>query len=235
MALKLLEDLPRERDGPVQFSLRGILILQAVCAVFFALLLTIKIFAVLLAWLATLVYLYVRVQPSQAPLKRLIVDLMGGVILPLLCLAYDPGFFHGSGPWGVLGYLAIGFQILVFLMWRLGGIRSRPLSALAAGMLLFGAILAAVIGLLMSPASAIGVIAVGIGLLGFIPFLTSYVFWQSAREANHLAGKVSFRGVYFILGFVVAVAVPLAGFALFGSTLLALVKTVPWPRFDAFP
>ena len=153
-----LEDAADE--APVQFTLRTLLLLQLLCAIFCGLLVTVGIFAVLALFVGGLLFAAVRVRPENAPLKRMAEDLLFGAFLPILCLVFDRGCCgpaaraQGSLPRNCKTFLlvAIGIQIRAFLAWRLGGYWIRPVyAALSAGLLWGGTILAGMIALAMSP------------------------------------------------------------------------------------
>jgi hypothetical protein len=116
-----VNEIEPARADRIQFSLRGLFILQAVCAVFLAALVTAGVFAVLAAFAATLVVAWARIGPEHRQVRRLIVDLMGGAVLPALCLLYDPAVFRAGNPLQGRAYLFILFEIGVLLGWMVFG------------------------------------------------------------------------------------------------------------------
>jgi hypothetical protein len=224
---------------PVQFGLRGLLILQAVCAVFFGALAVVGVFAVLLAFLGTLVCAYVDVRTENLPLKRFLVDLMGGIVLPCLCLAYDPCIFRtegilvgydGSGALRNTLYVAIVFQMIVLLLWLLAGSRIGRLSGVVAGILFCGTLMAAGIGLALLPLSLIGILIFGIGTLGFVPFLTAAIFRRNVAAAAQRARRVCGRRVLrysYALGAALSVGVPALANWLVGPQLSRILPATP--------
>jgi hypothetical protein len=59
-------------------------------------------------------------------------------------------------------------------------------------MMLSGALFSAVIGLLLLPLSIAG-LAFGVGILGFTPFVTAFIYWRNARRAQGPASTMMSR------------------------------------------
>jgi hypothetical protein len=228
-------------EEPLQFSLRAIMIAQAVCALFCGLFVMAGIFALLAAFAVTLIYCWVGVRPENARLKRFLVDLLGGAVFPVLCVLYDPVVFRGDGWFGganrqAFAYVAIAFQIVALLCWLAASPWCGRLSAVFAGVLFAGAIMAVCIGVPILPLSIIGLIVL-IGLLGFAPFLTAYVFFRNSLYAWRQAGACSGRAarvVLFVLGALLATAAPVLLYFVAGEWVLAAIKLIPWPAPKPF-
>jgi hypothetical protein len=140
---------------------------------------------------------------------RLAFDLTWGMVVPLICLAYDPGIFreNGTGPdltgppafnpsaWTpetVFIYAALGYQMLILAFWIGWGHLIRRGGGVVAGALWVGFIIAILIGLILFLPAFLGLI-IGIGAMGFTPWLTALVFYRRAREAQ-AAGEAAKRG-----------------------------------------
>jgi hypothetical protein len=127
-------------------------------------------------------------------------DLSFGLALPLICLYFDPIVFRASvGEPLLAGYftvagVAISLGFLSLSAWML---LRRP-SALLAGLLAGGAIFAGLLGLTLLPFSLIG-LAMFIGVLGFTPFLTAFVFWRNAVRAYRRARQSSTEVLALVL------------------------------------
>jgi hypothetical protein len=226
--------LPNEiLDPPPRYSLLSLLIVQALCAVFFAVMAAWGIYSVSLAVAATFFVACMHVRPDQRPLKRLAVDLLGGVFLPLLVVYYDP-FFLGpnrSSHWQVLVYALLGFQISALLVWLFAQWRLALLSGLFAGIFLAGAIMAFGCGMLLLPMSLIGLFVV-LGLGGFAPFITSYVFLRNyllARKLAYCQDRRLLATLSILLGLFLAIAVPCLTYFLWGECLFKVIEGIPWP------
>jgi hypothetical protein len=227
-----------EQEPPLQFGIRGLMVLQAVCAVFFAGLVWVGAAALLIALVVTVVYAAMAVAPAQRPAKRLIVDLAGGIVFPCLCVYYDPGFFRGVRnlgglPHASLAVAAMGMQMVALLLWLAVGRRAGVAAALFSGVFMGGTALAMLIGLALLPASVIGIFLwAGYGGLGLTPFLTAVVFGRNSARAWRVAVP---RGdllpmLLLWLGLAVAVAVPVALYFFLGDEIAAALDRLPRPE-----
>ena len=85
----------------------------------------------------------------------------------------------------------------------------RP-AAVFAGLLTGGALFATMLGLILLPLSLIGLFFI-IGILGFSPFVTSFVFWRNAlvayRTAQQGSSKLRVR-LPFLAGLTITCAGP---------------------------
>jgi hypothetical protein len=130
---------------------------------------------------------------AEPTLPQLIFDVTGGMILPVLCLVFDPIFFRSGlgrpplfGDFQFFVYAMIAIEIVALGVWLAAGRRTGDWCGILAGVMLAGAVFAAGIGLIMLPFTVIG-LAFGIGLLGFTPFVTSLIYWRNARRAHRAA------------------------------------------------
>jgi len=224
-------------EPPLQFGLRTLLLLQALCAVFFAAVMLVGVFAVLAAFLGTIVFSGVSVQTKNAPLKRMTIHLMYGIVLPCLCLLFDPFVLRedgmcnhfGGSALRVTAYAAITLQMLTLLWWLLFGSKTRRLSGVLAGILLCGTLTAVGIGLALVPWSLLGFLVMGVGALGFVPFFTARVFYRNtvaaARRARRCTTSREFR-LWYLVGVIIALGVPLLAYWLFGDDLLQLIPSL---------
>jgi len=153
---------------------------------------------------------------STTPRKR-IIDLLFGILLPLLCFYFDPGIIRGaiSEPLAhkeVLIYSLSAISILGLLLWLILGDRGNKGTAVLGGIMLAGAICSFSIGVLILPIAIIGLLLI-IGALGFIPFFTGWVYLRNALDAIS-AGKAS-NTIYSRIGVAVlatflAIGIPAA-------------------------
>ena len=135
------------------------------------------------------------------------VDLIFGIIAPLLCVFFDPAIFRSDGLPGkgllsqvrLFGYLEIAAGTAAFGYYLV----RRRASPLLAGALMGGSIFALSLGIVIAPISFIGLLLF-VGIFGFIPFLTSFVFlrnalrcWQASAKPRLLLGAL---GMALILG-----------------------------------
>lgn len=124
-----------------------------------------------------------------------IFDGLFGIVAPILCFVFDPYFFRGSGPcfqpplgrFAVFAYVAVGLGVGVLSIWLIGGQWIKRGVNMFAGIFFAGALFASLIGLALLPFSLFGLLLMGLGVLGFIPFVTAWVYWRNARRAWRIA------------------------------------------------
>ncbi len=115
-------------------------------------------------------------------------DVLFGVVAPVLCFFFDPIVFKADFTEGLFSsyqayaYMVSGVEMLLLLTWLIWGKQLRPRTGLVGGILMAGALFSAVIGVLILPFSLLGLV-LGIGILGFIPFLTALVYYHNGRQA----------------------------------------------------
>ena len=155
---------------------------------------------------------------GSATVPQLIFDVLFGFVGPILCLVFDPfvfkGIGFGRGP--LLGevtlfaYSFIGLELVLLIVWLLARNSPGALAPLVAGALFAGAAFSSLLGLAMLPFTLIGILLV-IGIFGFAPFFTAFVFARNAVRASK-AGKEKGRAlsVAASFGFILAFALPAA-------------------------
>jgi hypothetical protein len=222
-------------DPPLQYSLRSLLILQTICAIYFALAVIFKMFSVPIAVGATLIAMRIPVRPENLPLKHFVIDLLGGFFLPVLCLYFDPILFahnKANTPVQLIALTGITFQMLAFLVWLFSKRQLSRLSGIFGGILLAGVLISFACGLLLLPLSVIGLVAFLIGLAGFTPFITCYVFYRHFSQAKNIAFSISSENwaiFMMLLGLFLAFAIPCLIYLAFGEYLPDIIKHIPWP------
>jgi len=131
--------------------------------------------------------------------KQFIFDIVFGIFAPLLCLIFDPFVFRYNS---FLGSPLVEYRVFAYLGIILGTITltcwltfnhhiGLKWKGFFAGILLFGAIFASIGGIVLLPFSLLGLLAYGIGLLGFIPFITGFVFLRNGVRAIRYQKQVS--------------------------------------------
>jgi hypothetical protein len=133
------------------------------------------------------------------------------VALPIAMLVVDPAVFHSRvigigmpllGRFKAFCYTATLIAVVVAIVWLW---RPRP-SAFASGIFAGGAVFAVALGCAILPFSALGVLFLGLGLLGFTPFLMAAVYSRASKEA--FPRPASRRWAVFVLGASALLAVP---------------------------
>jgi hypothetical protein len=169
------------------------------------------IFGALLTWIVAVAYSARFARDRGSESTRLVGDMIWGIFMPLVCLALDPGFFYGQLDGRIWGlddgyipahwrrpelmlrgyapfiYCAVLLQIAALSLWLIFGSALGKVSAVVAGMLGAGGVLAFFVALFLSPLALIGVLALGIGLLGFTPAFTAWTFLRRFAEAMDTA------------------------------------------------
>ncbi len=146
--------------------------------------------------------------------KQKVFDVLLGVVAPILCFVFDPIVFKGSFDDGLFpgyqsyAYMVSGVEIFLLLIWLVYGRELQPRTRLAGGMLVAGALFSGLLGLIILPFTIFGLF-LGIGIFGFIPFLTGLVYLRNGRSAfqlahNHFADRAWIgpivAGVVIVLG-----------------------------------
>ncbi len=187
------------------------------------------IFALAIGMAATLIYQWIPAKPEHWRFKRFMVDFLGGILLPVFCMAYDPFVFVEGGPLSILAWLAVVLQMVIFLAWLLSGRRLRRASSFFAGAMSGGAGIALLIQLPLLPLVLLGMIVWGLGIVGLTPTLTCVVFCRNAKSAWRLGkladGPKAIR--HFWLGLLLSLLVPLALYAACGKWLPQVIQWLP--------
>lgn len=137
---------------------------------------------------------------SQATKSQRDFDWFFGVILPVLCITFDPVVFRFWGEadrgllagTGILGevkpfvYLLSFVSILAMIGWLLIRDQLQGLTGMLAGLFAVAGVLALVIGIALLPFSLVGLF-VAIGVFGFTPLFTSIVFLRNSARAYRTA------------------------------------------------
>jgi len=146
---------------------------------------------------------------------QVVFDVVFGILMPLVCFYFDPGIIRGtrSTPLGEFSIFIYGFSgvaILTLSVWIFLGDRLRSLTPIFGGVLLAGAMVSFAIGVMILPLTLIGIIFV-IGLLGFVPFITGFVYLRNGLRAIARLGQAtsgSPRVATVVISAVIALALP---------------------------
>ncbi|MBI4586088.1 MAG: WD40 repeat domain-containing protein [Planctomycetes bacterium] len=143
--------------------------------------------------------------------KQVVFDVLFGLLLPVICLIFDPIVLSrwlpgdSSGEPALLeeyhqsAYAGIAFQLLALAGWLCCRRRLARLGPFLGGIFLSGAALALAIGAWISPQSFFGLLFFFIGALGFSPFFAALVFARNGIRAIAAAGK-GFPGLQVFSG-----------------------------------
>jgi len=147
---------------------------------------------------------------------QLVFDVAFGLVAPVLCFFFDPTIFKGGligppilQPYQLFAYAVTSLELTLLAVSMIFGSRLGAWSRVIGGALLSGSVFSAVIGVAILPYSIMGLM-VAIGLLGFIPFVTAFVYlrvgWRALkREQKTPAGSMV---VGLLLGVVLSLGLP---------------------------
>jgi hypothetical protein len=152
--------------------------------------------------------------PTPAQLK---FDVAFGLVMPVLCLYFDPVVFKGwfetdrgiYGRYQLYAYTISAVEMVALCAWLFAARRGGGRAAVLAGMLSAGAAFAFLVGLAILPFSVFGLLLL-IGVFGFVPFLTGVVYLRNAWRASASLGPAGQPALAaaFALGFVFALGAP---------------------------
>lgn len=112
------------------------------------------------------------------------------VILPVLCIAGDPGIFWGKhvflGPYAPVAIPLSYAAVMGTMLWLLVGRRLGRLNRWLSGLFAVSAMASLAIGLVLFPFSFVGMLFI-IGFLGYTPLLMSFSLWRNAVRAYRAA------------------------------------------------
>lgn len=114
-----------------------------------------------------------------------------GVVLPIVCIAADPIVFRSSiglrvngelSEYKIFAYALSSVSILAMTAWLLWGNRLGELRPFLGGLFLAAAGVSTAVGIMLLPLSLIASV-IGIGLLGFTPLFSGFVFIRNSYRA----------------------------------------------------
>jgi hypothetical protein len=166
------------------------------------------------------------------------VDIIIGIVLPILMLIFDPtvfrtGLFGAAALYGVFKPAAY-FGTLCFVMLLGGWIKRQPWPAFMSGALAAAVVFSLVVGCAILPYSLFGILLLGLGLLGLTPFLMAYIYWRNARAAFRAARVSGMRARErfiaasgFILPLALMIGVQAGVMSLYNSCTVAIADGRP--------
>ena len=149
----------------------------------------------------------------QQTRKQLIFDMIFRVHGPVICFIADPIVFKSMlfGPalfsdYQFFVYLVTLVQVPVMAMWLLYGTRFKSAGLIVGGALMAGAFFSFLIGVAILPFSLLGLLWI-IGIFGFTPFLTAFVYLRNSVRAMRAQPKGLGLPCAFVLATIAAVYV----------------------------
>ena len=151
-------------------------------------------------------------------------DMWFGVALPVACFVFDPLIFRGwllrdglLEDYQLFVYLVSATEIGMLLCWFTFRRDLETFAAPFAGVFLAGGIFSMAIGILILPISLMGLLWV-IGIAGFTPFFTGFVYLRNGVRAMRAQLKNSTFPLRYLIA--TSAAVLVVAFPLFGSMYL---------------
>jgi hypothetical protein len=172
--------------------------------------------------------------PTPAQTK---FDIAFGVVLPVACFVFDPFVFKSfdGGGRGELErlqfftYALSALEMTALGVWLAARGRLGEWASAAGGVLLAGALFCFAIGVVLLPFSLLGLILI-IGVLGFMPFFTGFVYLRNGVRAVRLArNPLSFRANFLgslVVGAVIVFSLPALANAGVSGFVNASVETL---------
>lgn len=154
---------------------------------------------------------------KNATRSQLKFDWIFGVILPFICFAFDPVVFKGNamgiaffGTFKPFAYILAYISLSTMTAWLIFGEQLKWLNAFLAPFFFVGGIISLVIGIVLFPFSLFGLIII-IGILGFTPLFTSFVYLRNSFRAFHSIKNIfetKILTAVFILSIVFSLVIP---------------------------
>jgi hypothetical protein len=154
---------------------------------------------------------------QDATRRQKIFDVVVGIILPVLCLYFDPIVFRGGigdapmlGRFRLFAYAVVAVEIAALALWLAAGERIKEWGGMLGGAMLAGAIFSFVVGVLILPYSILGLLFL-IGVLGFSPFFCAFVYLRNAARSLKVSSAylgASRRAAALALGAAVSICAP---------------------------
>ena len=143
-------------------------------------------------------------------------DVMFGIIMPLVCFVFDPVVFKGGviddmglyQQYQLYAYTISALEMVALCAWLLPAGRAASRPAVLTGMLFAGALFSFGVGLSILPYSFFGLLVI-VGVLGFVPFLTAFVYLRNGCRAADAVGLADGRTAFALgCGFAFALGAP---------------------------
>lgn len=120
---------------------------------------------------------------------QIVFDVLLGAVGPVFCFIFDPIVFHrgfAGAPlfpeYQTFTYLFSTAQVAVLCLWLIFKPRNEFCRSMIAAALIAGAFFCMIVACLLAPFSLMGLMF-GIGIFGFTPFLTTFVYLRNSVRA----------------------------------------------------
>lgn len=121
-------------------------------------------------------------------------DWIFGIVMPAICFLFDPIVFKGSffggaaifGKYKPFAYVLSYVSIMALFVFLTQGRKAKHFNAFFAGLFFVGGTISLIVGIILFPFSLLGLMIV-IGILGFTPLFTAFVFLRNSFRAFETA------------------------------------------------
>ena len=215
--------------APAKFSLREMLILTTALAIVLGVVRAFSIWGGLATFIASIAWgnaIYPVWQPDERR-QATMFDSIWGLLMPLVCLACDPLVFRdtefglgigdlnlhdfkfGVRREAIAAYCFIVWQMSFLAAWLLGRGQLARFAGFFLGNFAAAVVFTALMGIALLVPAFLGTLFFGVGLMGFTPLFTCRVFARRLREAIQVGAKSHYFWLLAVVGFVLAIVVPL--------------------------
>lgn len=163
-------------------------------------------------------------------------DLIFGLAMPIICFKLDPIVFISDFGMNYDAFDIRAYKLTIYCMsaisicslaaWLILWDKMNAISGFFAGIFMFGAAVALCIGIYILPLSIAGLIFI-IGALGFIPFITAFVYLRNGvmviRAGEHRGNRKAYA--MFVVMFIMGAAFTLGSSYGFQWKVNAIIKT----------
>lgn len=185
---------PLELPLPPRFSLLTLFGVVTAAAVYCWLLRQLGVYAVVLLLAALVSIILLKVSAERRRAKRLVIDLLAGIVLPIGCLYFDPIVFRKDG-WllhtttlaaQVAAYAFFAVEMITLFIWvSFGGVLHSFFREVVAGVLATGWFVAMGFGVILAFPCLLGMLAMQpMAVLGLVPWFTFRTYWANSRCAG---------------------------------------------------
>lgn len=132
---------------------------------------------------------------EKATYKQKRFDLIFGVVLPVVCFFFDPLVFRSEmrglgdaslGAYKPFAYILSFSLVMGVLAFLLFGEKLKWMNGFLSGLFFLGSAVSLAVGIFLFPFSLLGMIVL-IGVLGFTPFFSAFVYARNAVRAYETA------------------------------------------------
>lgn len=212
----------------VRFDLKSLFTLTLVCAGTITIVRQFDFYGIIAAFIGAVVCTGVLRFTFPLRERRFWAEALWGILLPILCALALPALMVLIG--GPRTVPPLVLRLFVFVLFEMIAMCASwfavphhpPACAFLAGVLAAGAAFAGLIGLILTLPAAACTFMFGLGLPGFTPWFTMFVYCRAAQSCWRISTRVSERSLLAVLGVMSAILVTLLSDVLIAEVLRTL-------------